>query len=77
MHNNSKIQEPSMAVRNIINVCVLLVLIIHLVLVDLFSFLGSILAMSGKDCVAVAVDKRFGSGPQAVSYTHLTLPTKA
>lgn len=53
-----------MAVRNIINVCVLLVLIIHLILVDLFSFLGSILAMSGKDCVAVAVDKRFGSGPQ-------------
>lgn len=25
---------------------------------------GSILAMAGKDCVAVAVDKRFGSGPQ-------------
>lgn len=25
---------------------------------------GSILAMAGKDAVAVAVDKRFGSGPQ-------------
>lgn len=25
---------------------------------------GSILAMAGKDSVAVAVDKRFGSGPQ-------------
>lgn len=25
---------------------------------------GSILAMTGKDSVAVAVDKRFGSGPQ-------------
>jgi hypothetical protein len=25
---------------------------------------GSILAMSGKECVAVAVDKRFGSGSQ-------------
>ena len=25
---------------------------------------GSLLAMSGKQCVAVAVDKRFGSGPQ-------------
>jgi 20S proteasome alpha/beta subunit len=25
---------------------------------------GSILAMAGNKCVAVAVDKRFGSGPQ-------------
>lgn len=25
---------------------------------------GSLLAMAGKECVAVAVDKRFGSGPQ-------------
>jgi 20S proteasome subunit beta 3 len=28
---------------------------------------GSVLAMAGKDCVAVAVDKRFGSGPQMVN----------
>ena len=28
---------------------------------------GSILAMAGKDCVALAVDKRFGSGPQMVN----------
>ena len=28
---------------------------------------GSILAMAGKECVAVAVDKRFGSGPQMVN----------
>ena len=41
-------------------------------LTDFFFFLlfisfvatGSLLAMAGKDCVAVAVDKRFGSGPQ-------------
>lgn len=26
---------------------------------------GSILAMAGKQAVAIAVDKRFGSGPQA------------
>ena len=25
---------------------------------------GSVLAMAGKECVALAVDKRFGSGPQ-------------
>ena len=25
---------------------------------------GSVLAMAGKGCVALAVDKRFGSGPQ-------------
>ncbi|KAL3922051.1 MAG: hypothetical protein SGILL_002416 [Bacillariaceae sp.] len=28
---------------------------------------GSMLAMAGKDCVALAVDKRFGSGPQMVN----------
>lgn len=28
---------------------------------------GSAMAMVGKDCVAVAVDKRFGSGPQLVN----------
>lgn len=28
---------------------------------------GSILAMAGKGCVAVAVDKRFGSGPQTIA----------
>mmetsp|Transcript_26203 Transcript_26203/g.75675 ORF Transcript_26203/g.75675 Transcript_26203/m.75675 type:complete len:348 (-) Transcript_26203:34-1077(-) len=27
---------------------------------------GSVLAMAGKGCVAVAVDKRFGSGPQTI-----------
>jgi 20S proteasome subunit beta 3 len=27
---------------------------------------GSVLAMAGKDCVALAVDKRFGSGPQMI-----------
>ena len=27
---------------------------------------GSILAMAGKESVAVAVDKRFGSGPQVL-----------
>lgn len=26
---------------------------------------GSVLAMAGKQAVAIAVDKRFGSGPQA------------
>ena len=30
----------------------------------LFVTTGSLLAMAGKECVAVAVDKRFGSGPQ-------------
>ena len=25
---------------------------------------GSVMAMAGKGCVALAVDKRFGSGPQ-------------
>ncbi|CAJ1946381.1 unnamed protein product [Cylindrotheca closterium] len=28
---------------------------------------GSLLAMAGKDCVAIALDKRFGSGPQMVN----------
>jgi len=28
---------------------------------------GSALAMTGKDCVALAIDKRFGSGPQMVN----------
>lgn len=28
---------------------------------------GSLLAMAGKECVALAVDKRFGSGPQMVT----------
>mmetsp|Transcript_32271 Transcript_32271/g.47331 ORF Transcript_32271/g.47331 Transcript_32271/m.47331 type:complete len:290 (-) Transcript_32271:118-987(-) len=28
---------------------------------------GSIMAMSGQNCVAIAVDKRFGSGPQMVN----------
>ena len=32
---------------------------------------GSILAMAGKDSVAIAVDKRFGSGPQ-VGFTFYT-----
>lgn len=31
---------------------------------------GSLLAMSGKECVALAVDKRFGSGPQVRRYQH-------
>ena len=30
---------------------------------------GSILAMAGKDSVAIAVDKRFGSGPQVYAPT--------
>ena len=29
---------------------------------------GSILAMAGKDSVAIAVDKRFGSGPQVCKH---------
>lgn len=33
----------------------------------LFHIIGSLLAMAGKDCVALAVDKRFGSGPQMVN----------
>lgn len=28
---------------------------------------GSLLAMAGKECVALAVDKRFGSGPQLIN----------
>jgi len=28
---------------------------------------GSVLAMAGKDCVAIAVDKRFGVGPQLIN----------
>jgi len=28
---------------------------------------GSIMAMAGKNCVAIAVDKRFGSGPQMIN----------
>jgi hypothetical protein len=34
---------------------------------------GSILAMAGKECVAVAVDKRFGSGPQVRTYAAFLL----
>ncbi len=34
---------------------------------------GSILAMTGKNCVAVAVDKRFGSGPQTVNISPRTV----
>jgi 20S proteasome alpha/beta subunit len=34
---------------------------------------GSVLAMAGDECVALAVDKRFGSGPQ-VSQT-ITIST--
>eukprot|EP00536_Pseudo-nitzschia_multiseries_P013943 jgi/Psemu1/68921/estExt_Genemark1.C_6340004 len=32
---------------------------------------GSLLAMAGKNCVALAVDKRFGSGPQLVNIAPL------
>jgi 20S proteasome subunit beta 3 len=37
---------------------------------------GSVLAMAGKDCVVVAVDKRFGSGPQMVTIAprHIWIP---
>jgi len=37
---------------------------------------GSVLAMAGKGCVAVAVDKRFGSGPQTVNISprHVLAP---
>jgi 20S proteasome subunit beta 3 len=37
---------------------------------------GSILAMAGRGCVAVAVDKRFGSGPQTIASTprHVLAP---
>lgn len=34
---------------------------------------GSILAMSGQNCVAIAVDKRFGSGPQMVNISPRTI----
>lgn len=34
---------------------------------------GSILAMSGENCVAIAVDKRFGSGPQMVNISPRTI----
>mmetsp|Transcript_27397 Transcript_27397/g.31938 ORF Transcript_27397/g.31938 Transcript_27397/m.31938 type:complete len:313 (+) Transcript_27397:93-1031(+) len=34
---------------------------------------GSILAMAGKNCVAVAVDKRFGSGPQTINVSPRTV----
>ena len=33
---------------------------------------GSILAMAGKDSVAVAVDKRFGSGPQVIQRSDMS-----
>ena len=38
---------------------------------------GSVLAMAGKDCVALAVDKRFGSGMQLVNISprHILAPT--
>ena len=41
---------------------------------------AAIIAMTGKDCVAIAADRRFGIQAQtvsmdSVSYTHLTLPT--
>ena len=37
---------------------------------------GSVLAMAGRDCVALAVDKRFGSGPQTVGVSprHVLAP---
>lgn len=34
---------------------------------------GSIMAMAGKNCVAVAVDKRFGSGPQTINIAPRTV----
>jgi 20S proteasome subunit beta 3 len=34
---------------------------------------GSILAMTGENCVAIAVDKRFGSGPQMVNISPRTV----
>ncbi len=34
---------------------------------------GSILAMTGKNCIAVAVDKRFGSGPQTINVSPRTM----
>lgn len=34
---------------------------------------GSILAMAGENCIAVAVDKRFGSGPQMVNIAPKTI----
>ena len=39
---------------------------------------GSILAMAGNECVVVAVDKRFGSGPQLVTVAprHVWIPPK-
>mmetsp|Transcript_12165 Transcript_12165/g.18385 ORF Transcript_12165/g.18385 Transcript_12165/m.18385 type:complete len:306 (-) Transcript_12165:206-1123(-) len=36
---------------------------------------GSILAMSGHNCVAIAVDKRFGSGPQMINVSPRTVLT--
>jgi len=38
---------------------------------------GSVLAMAGKDCVALAVDKRFGSGPALVNIAprHVLVPS--
>ena len=37
---------------------------------------GSLMAMAGKECVALAVDKRFGSGPQMVTVSprHVWVP---
>ena len=32
---------------------------------------GSVLAMAGKDCVALAVDKRFGSGNQVCMHIYI------
>jgi len=34
---------------------------------------GSIMAMCGRNCLAIAVDKRFGSGPQMVTLTPRTV----
>jgi len=34
---------------------------------------GSILAMAGDNCIAIAVDKRFGSGPQMVNIAPRTI----
>jgi len=36
---------------------------------------GSVLAMAGENCIAVAVDKRFGSGPQMVNVSKRTILT--